>query len=264
MGEVQRLTKDLRSAATSLGQAEVRFLVDTYYQLQEFRIATAHQVLQCGKQEEPHELLSWVGKQFDVFEKSIPKAMQVYAESRRDGEWLLSIHGIGPIIAAGFLAHIDITKAPTVGHIWRFAGLDPTVVWAKKQKRPWNARLKVLCWKAGDSFVKQRNSPKDDYGALYDRRKGYEIDRNESGGNAECAKSTLETRKFKDKKTKTIYESGKLPAGRIDLRARRWAVKIFLAHLHHVMFQVHYGTEPPKPYILNQGDHVHYLAPPKW
>lgn len=56
-----------------------------------------------------------------------------------------SIHGIGPVISAGLLAHIDIHRAVTVGHIWRFAGLDPSVKWLKKTKRPWNAGLKVLC-----------------------------------------------------------------------------------------------------------------------
>jgi hypothetical protein len=43
------------------------------------------------------------------------------------------------------LARIDIVKAPTAGHIWRYAGLDPTVRWNKGEKRPWNAGLKVLC-----------------------------------------------------------------------------------------------------------------------
>ena len=41
--------------------------------------------------------------------------------------------GIGPVIAAGLLANIDIKQAPTVGHIWRFAGLDPTNKWIGKK-----------------------------------------------------------------------------------------------------------------------------------
>ena len=61
------------------------------------------------------------------------------------------------------------------------------------------------------------------------------------------------------------YSIGKLPAGHLDARARRYAVKLFLAHYHHVAYELEYGTPPPKPYILD-GDrgHTHYIAPPKW
>ena len=53
--------------------------------------------------------------------------------------WARSIYGIWPVLAAGLLAHIDIEQAPTVGHIWSFAGLDPTKKWQPKTTRPWNA-----------------------------------------------------------------------------------------------------------------------------
>ena len=86
-------------------------------------------------------------------EGQIKRALEKYVDNHPVGSWLTSIHGIGPVIAAGLLAHIDIARAPTVGHIWRFAGLDPTTKWEKKTRRPWNAALKVLTWKAGESFV---------------------------------------------------------------------------------------------------------------
>ena len=40
---LQKLSKDVKQTATNLGRAEARFLVDLYYQLQEFRIRTQSQ-----------------------------------------------------------------------------------------------------------------------------------------------------------------------------------------------------------------------------
>lgn len=170
------------------------------------------------------------------------------------------------MIAAGLLAHIDITKAPTVGHIWRFAGLDPTVTWAKGQKRPWNASLKVLAWKIGESFVKVSGHDSDFYGHLYLERKAREQAKNEAGAYAEQAAAMLTKKRFRDETgAKKAYESGKLPPGHIHARAKRWAVKLFLSHWHHVAYESHYGTLPPKPYILTiEGGHAHRIDVPNW
>ena len=42
---------------------------------------------------------------------------------------MLSIRGIGEVISAGLLAHLDVTKARHASGYWRFAGLDPTNDW---------------------------------------------------------------------------------------------------------------------------------------
>jgi len=263
---VERLSKDLREAAATLSPHEVRFVVDLYYQLQRNRIASMDQVRKMTESEEPHELVSWVGENSRVLETQIKNALDRYSDAHVPGRWAKSIIGIGPVISAGLLAHIDITRAPTVGHIWRFAGLDPTVKWSKGQKRPWNARLKVLCWKLGESFKKRYNHPDDIYGKVYiERKQNHEIPMNEAGVFRELAERKLaEVPRWKDQATKKIYESGRLPAGRLDLRAMRYATKLFLAHFHHVWYMSEYGVEPPKPYILTQPGHTHYIAPPHW
>ena len=54
------------------------------------------------------------------------------------------------------LAHVNPEKTTTAGKLWAFAGLNPEVKWEAGQKRPWNARLKMLLvYKAGESFIKQ-------------------------------------------------------------------------------------------------------------
>ena len=203
-----KIRKDMRKAAGTLDAREARYLVDLYYQMQENRLRAAGQIraIQKSETEEPHETLSWFLGQAEILEASIKMALGEFAESRAVGRWSLSICGIGPVIASGLIAHISMNiwrcatsvtnrcrpEAPcsaacrheptqTASRIWRYAGLDPSSTWEKGQKRPWNAALKVLCWKAGQSFVKVSNLEKDFYGKLYQQRKRLETERNEAG-----------------------------------------------------------------------------------
>ena len=218
------------------------------------------------KAPEPHDTIAWLFQQEQTLENQIRRALDAYSGSQPAGVWARSVVGIGPVIAAGLLAHIDITRAPTVGHIWRYAGLDPTSTWDKGTKRPWNASLKRLCWIIGESFVKVCNNPNDVYGKLYQRRKEQETLRNEAGAYAEQAAASLLAKRFGDQtEAKKHYLAGKLPPARIHLRAERYAVKIFLSHLHHVMYELANGEPPAKPYVLDHhGGHAHYIAPPNW
>ena len=317
-----RLNRDLRAAARELGDSEARFLTDFYYTWQEAR-KRANNILRAS--DEPHSIVTWLSNNTASVERLIKGSLGVYGTSSVPGRWLQSITGIGPVISAGLLSHIDITKCPTVGHIWRFAGLDPTVEWLGQErartlvrelvpgrgditndqlvqiavrtnrrvelirnsalsyaanpesgvftrahlikalaKRPWNAKLKTLCWKIGESFVKFQNNPKDMYGKHYLERKAYEHAINLNGGYAERAARKLERTNITVREIREIYESGMLPDGHIHESAKRWTVKLFLAHYHHVAYESHYDEPPPKPYILDRGGHTHYIAPPNW
>lgn len=131
---IKRLTKDLANAAKTLDVREARYLVDAYYTMQDYRIASAAQVREMEKSKESNDVLDWAFKQYETMENQIKRALDNWTDANYMGRWAKSICGIGPVISAGLLAHIDIKKAPTAGHIWRFAGLDPTMVWLGKEK----------------------------------------------------------------------------------------------------------------------------------
>lgn len=274
MFEVGKINKDIRQASRVLSEGEARFLVDAYYDMQANRIRSAHQERQLDKAGEPNAMLEWFADQNHVLEEQVRKALDAYSAAHPVGVWMRSITGIGPVIAAGFLAHIDIKKAPGVGNIWRYAGLDPTMKWEKGKKRPWNARLKVLCWKLGESFVKVSNNPNDVYGKVYADRKRYEIACNEAFKFADQAAASLAAKKFgADTEARKRYEAGKLPDARLHLRAQRYAVKLFLSHLHHVWYEIEFNVPPARPYILNEAAHLahpefavhtNFIAPPNW
>lgn len=292
MPELLRLSRDIRDASTTLLKREARYLVDMYYQMQNYRIASANQVRSMTADEEPHLTIGFFSEQMSTLEKQIKRVLDDWTSSDPLGEWAKSITGIGPVIAAGLLAHIDMEKAPTVGHIWRYAGLDPTSVWGKGEKRPWNASLKVVCWKAGESFVKVSGNKKDFYGKIYLERKQYEIDRNEAveemvgdaaihgnystadgavvindrvfkGGNAIAAANVLQKKKIgKDTDAYKAYSIGMLPPAHIHARAKRYAVKLFLAHFHEQGYRLVLGKEPPAPYPIAHLGHAHKIEVP--
>lgn len=262
---LNKISRDLLQAAKIMTIDEVRYSVDLYYQIQDFRKSAKNQQRASIEPGEPANFLEWTGMSMRMIEDTIKRALDRYSDSDPVGEWAKSIIGIGPVIASGLLAHIDIEKAPTVGHIWRFAGLDPTQEWKKGTKRPWNAALKVLCWKIGESFVKVSGNPNDFYGQFYIARKEQEVARNEKGEFADQAKAKLERFKIgKDTEARKWYEQGKLPPAHIHARAKRYAVKLFLSHYQHVAYVKRYGVEPPKPYVISIMGHADFVKPPNF
>ena len=349
---LNRLDRDLRSAAEYLGPEEARFLVDMYYQMQDVRIRFRNQQRQTEAHSEPNRVITWGLENIRRAENDIKRALGSFAEAYSVGRWCLSNHGIGPVISAGLLAHLDIRNTPTVGKWWRFAGLDPSRSWhgkedakqmlgqvglhsgvkkltlakaqelaalcnvnhvrlqqiwadgfAKSKKygalekylaaRPWNAELKSLCaFKMGECFVKFQNAEACDYGHLFQARKALEVERNMQGAFSDQAAKILskENRRADAYATKwmqgcwaaehmaevltlgqaqrltylnkKVGEPGSgvamLAPAHIHARARRYAVKIFMSHLHHVMYvDYNNGEAPPKPFIIENSDGVH-------
>jgi hypothetical protein len=322
---IDRLTKDLRDSARNLTTNEARYLVDYYYKLQDDRVRSAAQV----RSSEEDESVGWIHYVFGhlhELESRIKSALGIYASGQPLGEWAQSITGIGPVISAGLLAHIDIVKTPHPGALWRLAGLDPTLEWVGREKakalvnetvgksktiteealaticartfrhpqslkalaltpkpdgekpkkltkenltralarRPWNARLKVLAWKIGESFVKQRNRKGGEmYGGYYVERRALEDANNAAGKYKDAA---LVKAKTVGKATEAYkhYSKGTFPPGHIYARSKRWVVKLFLSHYHHVGYEILHGEPPDRPWIITHGGHSDFIPPPNW
>ncbi len=352
--KIERLDRETRNQAADMSITEARYFVDAYYQQQEYRKAVENQIRAATEAGEMTGPLKWYGERTAEMESRIKSILAAWVKGRDLGRWCDSVTGIGPVIGAGLMAHIDITKTPTAGGIWRFAGLDHTQRWlgtekAKKAvseyaakhgdlnlvipmlaeyigtrpetlrrlatsdnkgkpikltkeslskaaaRRPWNATLKTLCWKIGESFVKVAARENDLYGGLYLKRKAQEIEANERGDFAGQAKSKLETTKIGKTTEAYLWYAGcltpelaaglrempaekrgaalkqvagkpgsgvpMLPPAHIHARAKRWAVKLFLAHYHHMAYRIEYGCEPPKPYVIEHLGHVHEIKP---
>lgn len=285
------LARDLRRAAATLSEAEVRFLVDSYYQMQENRKRSANQERALAESGEPHVVVGWLAEQGAVLERSIKGALDVWGRHNALASWARKTKGIGPVLAAGLAAHIDLSKAPVAGSVWRFAGLDPTQRWEKGKKRPWNASLKTLCWKIGESFVKVSGREGAFYGALWRERKAEEWRRNLAGELADEAarklsetkigKSTVSYRYYAGlispsvvrpyveagvtvpelKPTERGDEVSMLPPAHIHARAKRWVVKLFLSHYYQHGREL-LGLPVAKPYAIEHLGHVRVIPSP--
>ena len=330
---LEKLTKDVKNGAKTLGKQEARYLVDLYYNLQNFRILTNNQIRAINQSDvdEPHETIAFFAKNFETLENDIKKVLDVYTNDNPVGKWCKSITGIGAVISAGLIANLDVTDKPTAGHFWSYCGLnDFNRPWIGREKtkkiidnclgdkknkditfedfcyccvqtqwkpdnlinatgkdgkkifynaegteykfkkediisqcakRPYNAKMKTLLWKLGQSFVKVSNNPNDIYGKIYQQRKAYEMAKNEKLEYKEQAEIKA---KIVGKNTEAYkaYSVGKLPPAHIQARAERYAVRIFLSHLHEIMYLIEYGEEAPKPFAIEILGHAHKIECP--
>jgi hypothetical protein len=261
---LKKWRKDLEASAKLLGQDEGRYLVAQYYSMQEERKAADNRLRKLPR--EPAAVTTYIAESTAAVEKNIRRALQFWALEYRVGIWMQSLCGVGPVISAGCLAELDIRRAPYAGCFWSFAGLA-NKPWNKGEKRPYNADLKTLMFKAGDCFIKFQNHKDDFYGKYFVKRKLSEVQRNDSGGNKEAAAEQLATKNIKEKKTLAALQCGKLTDGHVNARARRWTAKMFLSHVHYVMHEDYYGKPPAEPYVFTthcSGEHSRFVPPPNW
>lgn len=283
---IPKASKEMILEATKLTNAEARFLVSDYYASQEMRKRLDMQVRHQGdaSMKERIGALEYMGSGFALMETEVHKMLKKYAEASPVGRWMLSQHGVGPVIVAGMLANISIdwlacpkcgkkanaaktcdcavpyetVVCETAGQIWRFSGLDPTCKWEKGQKRPYNPDMKQLCYHFGECVKRTSGSPLSFYGQFYKERKQLLEQRNEAGAFAERAK----TFECKSAEWKKILKTGKLPAGNLDRQACNQTAKMFLSHLHAVMYWNNYGKAPPKPFAIAILGHAHEVRIP--
>ena len=180
-------------------------------------------------------------------EEQIDNSLESFCLTTTTGKWLISNMGIGPVSATRLLSYLDIQKCRTPEHLWSYAGLSPKQ--SDKSKSTYNSNLKEVCVDIGKNFVKYSSKQNCFYGKLYLQELDRRTDLNEKGEYLNLAKQSLESFNSKDKnwlKDKPVYESGKIPQQRLEAQAQRYAVKIFLAHLHAVVyyevFKVEYET----------------------
>jgi hypothetical protein len=229
-----------------LETGQIADAVELYYDAQKLRLM--HQNKQ--RSEAPDELVDWLKKWLRMGEAVIYSKLKQWVEgpdSSPEAQWSYEQSGIGPVIAAGLAAHIDVEKAP---------GYDRKI---KGKTLPYNARLKTLCWKLGESFVKVSGKEGAVYGKLYAEFKAKEIANNAAGRNAEAAKRELDTKKIRDKETRLVLEGGKLTDGHLHARAKRRAVKILLSH-YWTMGREARGLPVREPYAIGVLKHTGNIA----
>ena len=291
-----RLTRDMRAAAEVMGADEARFMVDLFETKQRERIRNNNRVKALEKEGEPTSLLSHFLALDKAMEAQIGAALQKYAPQTRLGRWMLAQKGVGPLIAARLLAFIDWPNCHNPSQIWSYAGLVPGVVWEKGKTRPWNARLKRVLYLLGESFVKNQGRDDAFYSDIFTKKKKEIWQANIAGKNRdrslilkEKVGEKTEARRWyggdvtqeaatmvangtwpKDQKPWKSEGEGQgmpmLPPAHVHAQARRWVVKLFLAHAWEIGYEdsPYHGDKPkPNPYVIDYyEEHTHIIPRP--
>ncbi len=257
---VKKVTKDINAAALMMPKQEVAVLASSYFKVQQQRKAMGLRSGALEKAKISHSVTDFFENQFFTIEKQIKAAMNRYMNASDDPaiEWMRSIRGVGPVISTGIFSEIDISKANYAGSLWRFAGLDSTIVWKKGEKRPFNAQLKLYCYYLGESFVKQGNF----YRKVYRDRKVYETEMNEKCAYADQARDYAAKINYKPGSNPfKLAAEGKFAPFVLHNRARRYAVKLFLSHLHSV-WREGLGLTVARPFAIEHLGHGRMIFPP--
>lgn len=172
------------------------------------RLAAIKNGADTGSPEEV-ERLTFYMERFGELEKLATEDIQKYVKDLVIVEYMCWVKGIGPILAAKVIAHIDIDEPDTVSAMWRYCGysvvnsgeyvypcgheqpsngngpVDASTLCATCNARPvmqgkaerptkgerlhYNARLKSACFLVAESLVRT-GSP---YREIYDKAKEY-------------------------------------------------------------------------------------------
>lgn len=144
---VNPFSKEDKAALENLPIEEARTLVDNYYQIQELRKRLGNQISAVERNTDKStsdNLLTtrYLFNNYFKLEKEIKKALDIFTSAQPVGAWLKEIKGIGPVISAGLLAYLDITKAPKPSCFWQYSGLNIG-------NRPWYSKEEA------QGFIKQ-------------------------------------------------------------------------------------------------------------
>jgi hypothetical protein len=145
--EIEKITRDMKKIILNVetpSKAELRTLVNLFYQIQDIRIAIAEQIRSINREvsstgsnaDANTIILAWTLKSVSAIEKGINDALGYVCKNNEVGNWLLQITGIGNVLAAGCLAYFDVENVKYASNFISYAGLNDN-------NRPWLGREKA-------------------------------------------------------------------------------------------------------------------------
>ena len=122
------------------------------------------------------------------------------------GRWLLQINGMTPYLAAGLLAYFDVSGKECAAQFIKYSGVSDICV-------PHSKNVQEIVFKLKDRFLQSPDS-------LYNQ--------------------------LREKKYNELLKDFTVDISKIDLRADRYMLKTFLAHLFEEMYREEHNGMPPE------------------
>lgn len=122
------ISKTIKDSMATVTGDQLRYLVDSYYQTQEYRKAIDNQIRSISQEVDGEGAtplaLQWLAKNIKNQENQIKKMLDVYTDSSPVTRWAKDVIGVGPVIAAGLVANLDISKVKYVNQFYSYMGLN--------------------------------------------------------------------------------------------------------------------------------------------
>lgn len=172
-------------------------------------------------------------------ECEIAQILTIHAQKDKVADWASRITGVGAVLACGVVAYLGDVKS--INELYSLAGFIPR---NRYNNSEYSVELKRISCRIAENFVSTADNRHDVYGHIYKYRRDFETDKNNRLEYKEQADSVLEKNNHNPaSKNFKWHMQGKLSPAHINMRARRYAVKIFLQHLFSVYNEVRNGVK---------------------
>lgn len=201
-----------------------------------------------------------VQKNAEKYEAEYKKLMKQFVESEAIyNSFLVKIKGISAILSANLIKEFGYCEnAPYISSLWKYTGMHvengEAPVRKKGEKLSFNSKLRTLCYKISDSFVKQRTPF---YRDIYDKEKERQVGMMNEVLNQLTKEQEKQLKKIKKRKEKRDFFNQFNPKAPVsllnaDMRARRKMVKIFLAHYWQASKELSHSVKENQRILASQ------------
>lgn len=135
--DLLKLDNELKHRIMSMKKitrSDMKTLVDLFYQIQKSRIRLENQIRAIKQEKDTSEensfILEFFLKNFKIMESNISKVIEMAVNISPVGQWLMQVKGVGPVIAAGIIAYLDVRDKQYASQFISYAGLNDN-------NRPW-------------------------------------------------------------------------------------------------------------------------------
>lgn len=120
------VSKDVRIAAADMSIQEARMILKDYVNMQGVQQSTRAHVRLLKKQGTSNAALNFIANNTDYIRRyQFREILGIWGDQYPEARWAKSIRGIGPIIGAGLICHINFDKVNSSSSLAYRAGLTP-------------------------------------------------------------------------------------------------------------------------------------------
>lgn len=257
-GQVEKSNpkKKEKTMETKSEPKHLDFLVKTQLAIEKIRIAAQVRNSHLHLRGENDPICGELQKRVQAVEDFVDKTVADTIKDHPAYDWFSQVKGVGKENIAKVIGLVDITRAPHISSLWKFAGMHTQNGKAPKpekgKKLDYNSTLRTMCWRLGSSLIRAKGK----FYQYYLKEKNKYQTRFKNQGYKIMPSDKLPT----DKKGRKYEPKDVLSEGHLDNMARRKMIKLFLSMLY-VAWRSQLGLPISSPFSIVHLGHNHLYKP---